>query len=295
MLPLLKLSSNGEIHNLRKATEKLAIEFNLSDEELSILITSGPHKFENRVGWARTYLKKAGLLEYPQRGHFKITQRGIAVLEENPEIINIDYLMRFPEFVEFRKRAQTEEREESQDKEELTPQEAMESAYLKIRSDLIDELLENVLSSPPEFFEKLVVELLVAMGYGGTRKDAARAVGRVGDEGIDGIIDEDRLGLDVIYIQAKRWNRDNKVGSPQIQAFVGALHGHHARKGVFITTADFSKAANDFISNIETKVILINGERLANLMIDYGIGVSTKNEYEIKEVDSDYFGEFSIT
>jgi restriction system protein len=295
MLPLLKLSSNGEIHNLHKATEELANKFKLSDEELSILISSGPHKFENRVGWARTYLKKAGLLKYPQRGHFQITPKGIEVLNGNPEKINIDYLKRFPEFLEFRRRAQPEEKEESQEKEdELTPQEAMENAYLKIRSDLIDELLENVLNSSPEFFEKLVVELLVAMGYGGSRKDAARAVGRVGDEGVDGIIDEDRLGLDVIYIQAKRWKRDTKVGSPQIQAFVGALHGHHARKGVFITTADFSKAAYDFITNIETKVVLINGERLANFMIDYGIGISTKTEFKINELDSDYFGEASI-
>lgn len=292
MLPLLNLSADGDIHNSHEATGKLAREFDLSDEEVSILITSGPHKFHNRVSWAKTYLKKAGLLKYPQRGYFQITQRGIDVLGENPEKINIAYLERFPEFTEFRRRAQPEEQEDNQENEEgLTPDEALENAYQKIRSDLADELLEYVLKSSSEFFEKLVVELLVTMGYGGTQRDAARAVGRTGDEGVDGIIDEDRLGLDVIYIQAKRWQRDLKIGRPQIQAFVGALHGHHSRKGVFITTSDFTRDANDFIHSIDTKVVLINGERLANLMIDFGVGVSTKMEYKIKELDSDYFGE----
>jgi len=292
MLPLLKIANDGKIHTLRKASESLAEKFGLNESEMSILISSGQPKFYNRVGWARTYLKKAGLIKYPQRGSFQITKRGLEVLEKDVEKINISYLERFPEFIEFRKRSQPEEQGETQEQEEeLTPEEALENAYQKIRSDLADELLEHVLNSSSEFFEKLVVELLVAMGYGGTQRNAARAVGKSGDEGIDGIIDEDRLGLDVIYIQAKRWKRDAKIGRPQIHAFVGALHGKHARKGVFITTADFMSDAVEFIKDIESKIVLINGERLASLMIDFGVGVSTKTEYRIKELDSDYFEE----
>ena len=293
MLPLLNLTSDREIHNLHKATEELARDFVLTDEEISYLIPSGQPRFYNRVVWAKTYLKKAELLTYPQRGRFQITQRGIDVLSENLEKIDIDYLSRFPEFIEFRKKTQPEEQEDDQieEHEELTPEEALENAYQKIHNDLADELLEYVVKSPPVFFEKLVVELLVAMGYGGTQRDAARAVGGVGDEGVDGIIDEDRLGLDTIYIQAKRWQRDSRVGRPQIQAFVGALLGHRARKGVFITTADFTNDAREYVLGIDTKVVLIDGSRLTNLMIDFGIGVTTRTRYEIKELDSDYFGD----
>ncbi|MFN2303445.1 MAG: restriction endonuclease [Anaerolineales bacterium] len=292
MLPLLKLAGDGEIHNVNNATEELAKVFNLSNEEISRLIPSGSLKFYNRVGWAKTHLKKAGLLEYPQRGYFKITQRGFDVLQEEPQKINMAYLKRFPEFIAFRQTHHTDEGIEEilEEDTELTPEEAIEEAYLKIRADLSDELIETILKSPPAFFEKLVVELLVAMGYGGTQRDAARAVGRVGDEGVDGIIDEDRLGLDSIYIQAKRWQRDAKIGRPQIQAFVGALQGFKAIKGVFITTADFTREAREYAKGISTSVVLINGERLANLMIDYSIGVTTRIKYEIKNLDSDYFG-----
>lgn len=291
MLPLLNLASDGEIHNVNDATDNLAEKFNLTDEELSRLIPSGSPKFYNRVGWAKTHLKKAGLLEYPQRGYFRITQRGFDVLQENPERINMSYLKKFPEFVAFRQTHRSDEIEdETIDEQELTPEEALENAYLKIRDDLSDELLETILKSPPAFFEKLVVDLLVAMGYGGSQRDAARAVGRSGDEGIDGIIDEDRLGLETIYVQAKRWQRDSKVGRPQIQSFVGALTGNNARKGVFITTADFTSEARNYATGIPLKVVLINGDRLANLLIDYSIGVTTRIKYEIKNLDSDYFG-----
>jgi len=205
----------------------------------------------------------------------------------------MSYLRRFPGYVEFRQSHQKEDKNEEQleDEEELTPEDALENAYQKIRDDLADELLDTILKSPPVFFEKLVVDLLVAMGYGGTQRDAARAVGGVGDEGIDGIIDEDRLGLETIYLQAKRWQTDSKIGRRQIQAFVGALTGNNARKGVFITTADFTSDASDYVSGIPLKVVLINGERLANLMIDYGIGVTTRINYKIKNLDSDYFGQ----
>ncbi|MBN1618391.1 restriction endonuclease [Candidatus Dojkabacteria bacterium] len=291
MLPLLKLAGDGEVHNFHNAVDKLANEFGLSEEEISSLIPSGQPRFENRVGWAKTYLKMSGLITYPKRSHLQITQKGIKVLEENPKKIDIEYLKRFPEFVEFRKGNQTEEEPPEGSGEELTPEEALENAYQKIRDDLADELLETVLISPPGFFEKLVVDLLVAMGYGGTQRDTARAVGKSGDEGIDGIIDEDRLGLDTIYVQAKRWQRDSKIGSPLIRDFVGALTGKNARKGVFITTADFTDDARNFASGLAIKVVLINGERLANLMIDYGIGVITRINYQIKNLDSDYFGQ----
>ena len=291
MLPLLKLAGDGDVHNFHNAVEKLGNEFGLSEEELSSLIPSGQQRFENRVGWAKTYLKKSGLITYPKRGHLQITKRGMKVLEENPQTIDMDYLKRFPEYLEFRQGNQKEEEPSDGSDDELTPEEALENAYQKIRDDLADELLETILISPPGFFEKLVVDLLVAMGYGGTQRDTARAVGKSGDEGIDGIIDEDRLGLDTIYVQAKRWQRDSKIGSPLIRDFVGALTGKNARKGVFITTADFTDDARHFASGLAIKVVLINGERLANLMIDYGIGVITRINYQIKNLDSDYFGQ----
>lgn len=292
MLPLLILAGDDETHSINESVNKLMDEFNLTEEERSRLIPSGSLKFYNRVGWAKTHLKKAGLLDYPQRGYFKITPTGKDVLEENPPEINMSYLNRFPEFVDFRKAHQTSDgKEESIEyDDELTPEEALENAYQKIRADLADELLETILKSPPAFFEKLVVDLLVAMGYGGSRRDAARAVGGVGDGGIDGIIDEDKLGLESIYIQAKRYQLDSKISRPIIQAFVGALTGNNARKGVFITTSDFTSEATDYISSIHIKVVLINGYRLANFLIDYGIGVSTRIEYAIKYLDSDYFG-----
>lgn len=296
MYPLLKLAADGNRHSLNNDIPKLAKFFDLSDEEISIQIPSGQSRFKNRVGWARTFLKKAGLLSYPERGYFQITERGIEVLSKNPITINIDYLKQFPEFLEFRQKTQSDGPELPHEPEiEQTPEEAIESSYLKIRSNLSDELLDLVLHSSPDFFEKLVVELLVAMGYGGTRKEAARAVGKSGDGGIDGIIDEDRLGLDMIYIQAKRWQFESKVSRPNIQAFVGALVGKHATKGVFITTSDFTDEAIKFVKEIGTKVVLINGERLANFMIDYGIGVSTKTEYKIKQIDRDYFEEIVVS
>jgi len=203
------------------------------------------------------------------------------------------FLKQFPEYIEFREtvRESAEETVDDEDLEGLTPEEALENAYQRIRNDLSDELLEYVLNSTPGFFEKLVVELLVKMGYGGSQRDAARAVGQSGDEGIDGIIDEDRLGLDTIYVQAKKWKESSSVGRPEIQKFVGALQGKKAKKGIFITTTSFSKEASEYASNIDIKVVLIDGSRLTDLMIDYGVGVSTRTQYELKELDSDYFGE----
>lgn len=294
MLPLLRIAEDGETHSIHEAVEKLAEHFSLSEQEQSKLLPSGKQPvFYNRVSWARTYLKKARLLTYPKRGRFRITERGQDVLEDDPEHIDNQYLKKFEEFVEFRKRSgeqdETEAAEDSLD--ELTPEEALEKAYQQIRSDLADELIDYVLRSTHGFFEKLVVDLLVNMGYGGSHRNAARAVGKSGDAGIDGIIDEDRLGLDNIYIQAKKWEPDNTVSRPEIQKFVGALQGQKAKKGIFITTSGFSSNARNYAKMVDTKVILINGQRLAELMIDHNVGVSVNTMYEIKNLDSDYFGE----
>jgi restriction system protein len=296
MLPLLQFASDGEEHSIHEAVDNLASHFSISEEDGSKLLPSGQQPiFYNRVGWARTYLKKAKLIDDPRRGHFRITNRGKEVLRRNPDRIDMKYLREFPEYIEFRETtreaAETLQVEENID--DLTPEEALEEAYQKIREDLSDEVLKAVIKSSPGFFEKLVVELLVKMGYGGSRRDAARAVGGSGDEGIDGIIDEDRLGLDTIYIQAKKWKEGSTVGRPEIQKFVGALQGQRAKKGIFITTTRFSDDAKRYASNIDTKVVLIDGKRLANLMIDHNVGVSERTTYEIKSLDSDYFGEAS--
>ena len=296
MLPLLQFSSDGEEHSIHEAVESLANHFSLSEEDKSKLLPSGQQPiFYNRVGWARTYLKKARLFDDPRRGYFRITERGKEVLQRNPDRIDMKYLREFPEYIEFREttRDDTDTSQGDEDLDDLTPEEALEEAYQKIRSDLSDEVLKAVINSSPGFFEKLVVELLVKMGYGGSRRDAARAVGGGGDEGIDGIIDEDRLGLDTIYIQAKRWKESSTVGRPEIQKFVGALQGQRAKKGIFITTTKFSDEAKSYAANIDISVVLIDGKRLASLMIDNNVGVSEQTTYEIKSLDSDYFGEAS--
>jgi restriction system protein len=294
MLPLLRLAADGGEHSVREAIERLADHFKLSEDERRELLPSGGQAtFDNRVGWARTYMKKAGLLESPRRGYFKITDRGLGALKTNPEAINVKFLEQYPEFLEFKARSNTKsttpEIDTTVPTEERTPREVIEDAYVTIRSGLVSDLLEQIMQGSPSFFERLVVDLLVQMGYGGTRRDAGEAVGGSGDEGIDGIIKEDRLGLEVVYIQAKRWS--NIVGRPEIQRFVGALHGQNARKGVFITTSDFSSGAVEYAKGLQDKVVLIDGEMFANLMIDHGVGVSLEEAYEIKRVDSDYFNE----
>ena len=293
MLPLLKFAGDQEEHSLRQAIDSLAQEFQLSDEERKQLLPSGQQEvFNNRVAWARTYMKKAGLLDSTRRGYFRITDRGVSVLAKNPPKINVHFLEQFEEFRHFRSlRHKKEEKEQRQEAEiqETTPGETLETAYQSLRDDLGNDLLQQIKSSSPSLFEKIVIELLVKMGYGGSRQDAGRAIGKSGDEGIDGIIKEDRLGLDIIYIQAKRW--ENTVGRPEIQKFAGALQGQRARKGIFITTASFSREAVDYASRIENKIVLIDGERLAQLMIDHNLGVSPMATYEVKRMDSDYFAE----
>lgn len=297
MLPLLKFASDGRTHTFREAVEHLAGEFGLSPQERSELLPSGRQAlFTNRVGWASFYLKKAGLLEKkPHRGAFSVTARGREVIAHNPDRIDNEFLERFPEFVEFRNQSRRTRENgtvpvtgaTTQPVE--TPEEALESAYQTIRQGLAQELLARVQACSPEFFERLVVELLVKMGYGGSRRDAGERIGQSGDGGIDGIIKEDRLGLDVIYIQAKRWQ--GSVGRPEIQKFVGALQGQRARKGVFITTSSFTGEAAEYASRIDTKVVLLDGNAIANLMIDFDVGVAAGTPYIVKRIDSDYFEE----
>ncbi len=294
MLPVLKLASDGKEHKFSQVVEELADEFYLTTEERVELLPSGSQAvFSNRVGWARSYLKQAGLLASPKRGFFAITQEGIDLLATNPIHVDTSVLERYPEFIEFKNRKKDKNENESQieplfeQESTLTPEDALASAYKKLRSALESEILSAVKETSPSFFERLVVDLLVKMGYGGNRQDAARALGKSGDGGIDGIINEDRLGLDVIYIQAKRW--EGSVGRPEIQKFAGALQGQRARKGVFITTSSFTKDAREYISVIESKIILIDGEHLSKLMAEHNVGVSTVGQYEVKKLDSDYF------
>ena len=290
MLPLLRFLADQQEHSLREAIDSLADQFKLSEAERRELLPSGQQPvFHNRVGWARTYMKKALLLESTRRGFFRITQRGLQVLKQNLTTIDVRFLDQFDEFRQFRtiKRELSHEREESESEHEKTPEEALESAYQNLRDTLANDLLQQIKSSAPSLFERIVVELLVRMGYGGSRQDAGKAIGQSGDEGIDGIIKEDRLGLDIIYIQAKRW--ENTVGRPEIQKFAGALQGQRAKKGIFITTSSFSKDAHEYASRIDSKIVLIDGSQLTQFMIDHDIGVTRVSNYEVKRIDSDYF------
>ena len=292
MLPLLKAVADGREYSFRDLLGTLAQEFHLTDEERQQYLTGRRRPaFNNRMAWATTYLKKAKLIDRPKSGYFQITERGREVLKTSPKLIDMKFLEQFPEYIAFKESSEQAEAQQqvtpSIATQNETPEELIESGARTIRKELTEEILQRIKGCSPVFFERLVVELLVKMGYGGTRQDAGRAIGRSGDEGIDGVIHEDRLGLDVIYLQAKRW--EGVVGRPEIQKFVGALQGQRAKKGVFITTSDFTKEAVEYVRNIDNKVVLINGALLANLMIDHNVGVSLAATYEIKKTDSDYF------
>lgn len=293
MLPLLKFAGDKKEHSIREAIDHIANLFKLSEIERKEVLPSGrSFIIDNRVGWARTYLKKAGLLEDTRRSYFRVTDVGLNVLKKSPQEININFLQQFQGFNEFRKKKDSEDDEQEQVIQEdshQTPQELLEYGYQKIKHDLAQELIELTKKTSPRFFEQLVVELLLKMGYGGSLKDAGKAIGQSGDGGIDGIIKEDKLGLDIIYIQAKRW--ENVVGSKEIRNFVGSLVGQKANKGVFITTSGFTKDAFEYVKTITHKVILIDGEMLAQLMIENNVGVSGVINYEVKKIDSDYFVE----
>ncbi len=294
MLPLLKLVSDGREYRFRDVIGSMSDHFKLNQEDRAETLPSGPLRINNRVGWATTHLSKAGLIERPKHGYLKITERGLTLLKENVDSIDLKLLDSYPEHIEFRKGNKKDDLKSAAnittDVESQTPSEIMDETYKTIRDSLADELLSQVKTCSSGFFEKLVVDVLIAMGYGGTRPDTAgEVIGKSGDGGIDGTIKEDRLGLDVIYVQAKRW--ENKVQKPQIQQFAGALQGQKARKGVFITTSGFSRGAREYARDIESSLVLVDGIELAGLMIDHNVGVSLASSYEIKRIDSDYFDE----
>ena len=291
MLPLLRLAADGVEHTLAGSVEALADELALSEAERAQLNPSGRARtFYNRVAWASVYLRTAVLLDSTGRGRFTITERGASALAESPTRIDIKYLMQFPEFKESRSHAGKAAGDTGAvpTAAELTPEETFEASYQSIRAAIEQELITRVKVASPRFFEELVVELLVAMGYGGSQADAGKAIGQSGDGGIDGVIKEDRLGLDTLYLQAKRW--EGTVGRPVVQSFVGSLEGQHARRGVLITTSDFSAEARKYVQGIEKRIILIDGVELARLMFEFGVGVTpTGLPYVLKRVDLDFF------
>lgn len=294
MLPLMKIAEDGKEHLFKETIDTLIIRFNLTDEEKQQLLPSGSaFVINNRIGWARTYLTKAGLLLKTRRGYFQISEEGKKFLKRNPNFINTKMLSDYDSFNEFQsiKEKDTSDYDKKINKEEqnITPHELLESGYLSIKNELSSELLSMIKNISSSRFEKLVVDLLVKMGYGGSIKEAATVVGKSGDEGIDGIIKEDKLGLDVIYIQAKKW--EGNVGRPEIQKFAGALLGKKAKKGIFITTSNFTNEAREYVTDIDAKIILLDGRQLTELMIENDLGVSTQDIYTIKRIDSDYFEE----
>ena len=295
MRPLLDLHADREEHLNRDLVNALAEQFSLTPEERREMLPSGRAKtFDNRVGWAKTYISAAGLIEAPRRAVSIITEKGVQALVDHPKTIDLRVLAKLNGSRSVRERRRDEKQDLEQERDvgieiHETPEEAVENAYLKLRNDVEREIVAKILSNPPEFLERVIIDLVVKMGYGGNRKDAGEAIGRSGDEGIDGIIKEDPLGLDIIYLQAKRY--EGTVGRPEIQKFAGALQGQRAKKGIFITTSSYSREAKEFASKIDTKIILIDGSTLARLMFDHGVGVSVNTVYEVKKVDTDYFEE----
>jgi restriction system protein len=286
MLPLLEAVADGRDHVMRDITHRLSDRFGLTEDERRQKLPSGQQGImSNRVAWAKAHLKMAGLLENPVRGSVRISPAGKEVLNRKPTQIDMKFLRQFPAYAEFTKKPPIPVPDEA-----TTPKELMDSAYKTLREALAEDLLEQVKAASPRFFEETVVKLLVAMGYGGSLADAGQRIGRAGDGGVDGIIKEDRLGLDIVCIQAKRW--EGTVGRPVVQGFVGSMDYYRARKGVLLTTSSFTADAQDYVNRIEAKkVVLIGGESLAELMIDFGIGVSVSDTYVVKKLDNDFFNE----
>jgi restriction system protein len=301
MRPLLALGADGQEKNINAAIDALADEFHLTPEDRTLLLPSGKQTIlANRVHWARTYLDKAGALKRTRRSHFVVTDRGKELLKQKPDRIEARDLRQFPEFLAFqtpqvkRDDGDSSDRSEEQVAVELpsaTPEETIQSAEDTISTTLRAQLLNRISELSSTFFERLVVDLIVAMGYGGARSRVVQALGKSGDEGIDGVVNEDPLGLDVVYIQAKRYAPDNTIGRDRIQQFAGALVGQGASKGVFVTTSSFSRGATEYVQRLPQKIILVDGKELARLMIQYGVGVRTERTIELKRIDLDYFEE----
>lgn len=290
LLPVLQLAADGAEHATGEAFEAVADAMDLTEVDRSELLSGGIQtRARNRFSWAIVYLSKAKLLEKPSRGRFRITQRGMDLLAENPPELSYRSLRRFDEFNQFWAPRMKPDAggDDVGGLETVTPEERLEEAYGELRGSLAAELLERIGGCSPRFFEQLVVDLLVAMGYGGSRADAAQVVGKSGDGGIDGTIKEDKLGLDVIYVQAKRW--EGTVGRKEVQSFAGSLEGERANKGVFITTSSFTSEAREYVRRIGKKVVLIDGKDLAQPMIDHGVGCTEVRRYVVSKPDSDYF------
>lgn len=293
MRPVLVSVKDGSPKLMAEVLEEVCRHFQLTEAERAQRLPSGKSTYiKNRVGWARTYMKKAGLLTSPGRGLIQITDLGRQALQDCPEGINIRYLRNYPAFLEFHTATPAGEVKTAPQEADTneTPDEQLQQAYASLMDSLGDELLDTITAATPAFFEKLVVDLMLAMGYGGSREDAGQATRYNSDGGIDGVIKEDPLGLDVIYLQAKRYT-EKVVGRPEVQGFAGALDMQRARKGVFITTSKFSHDAREYVGLIEKKIVLIDGQELAKLMIQYNLGVGIKENYQVKHIDSDYFNE----
>jgi restriction system protein len=299
--PVLKYSSEHNEISLNEIREFLTQYFSLTDEDKAERVPSGAQtKFDNRIYWTKSYFSKAKLIENTKRSHFKITDRGRNFLTKFTDYISINDLKTIGEFREFNEGTTSTDEQGTKIIETVitetvptietkTPLERLEESYQFIKRELASDLLEKIRGNTWQFFEDLVIDLMVKMGYGGSRNKAGESIKRTNDEGIDGIINEDKLGLDVIYLQAKMWKEETTIGRPEIQKFVGALHGQRAKKGVFITTSSFAKTAIDYVKSIDPKVILIDGETLTNLMIEYNVGVTPIETYQIKKLDLDYF------
>lgn len=299
MLPVLRNAATGETR-VPDAADRIADELGLTDEGREEMLPSGRQRvFHNRIHWAKFYMGKAGLIDSPSRGRFIASEAGRALLARKPVTVDKDLLKTFPAFQEFYQKYEKGGGAESAGEpaakaalaSEVTPEEQIEAAYSAIQGALKADLLQRVLGQSPAFFERLIVELLVAMGYGGSHERAALNLGKSGDGGVDGVIDEDRLGLDRIYVQAKRYAPHVSVGRPEIQGFVGSLVGLGATKGVFVTTSSFSTPATDYVRHIPQRVILIDGDRLTELLTEHDVGVRVSRTIAVKRVDEDFFVE----
>lgn len=299
MLPVLRLSANGETR-IGDAVDNVANDFGLTEDEKSELLPSGKQSvIANRTHWAKTFLKQAELVISTRRGFFEISERGKRVLDENPIRLDVDYLMRFPEFVAFRRRtsvstemagkSETSGLEAFNNATSQTPEEIMRARHAELNSTLGEEMLDRIQLATPAFFERLIVQLLLSMGFGGNAIDAGRAIGKSGDDGVDGVVDQDALGLDRVYVQAKRYKGDSAIGPAAIREFSGSLDLHKASKGIFVTTSFFSKAASDTAERLGKRIVLIDGQYLSQLMIRYEVGCRTEERLEIKRLDEEFF------